>query len=509
MADNEKIVRALYTILEDSLFLGDRLTKSEFGLLMQPGQFVSTQLRETDSSEDMAIQAELIDDIMDTSFLFRPQIGTVSQKYFEVLEYAALPKRNLSKAELKEVQDIRDWSQQYLPLYETYRDRYFDALDAYEAEASAQTPNGSRLRRLARKRDDALQAWETFGKRQDWDIKQGRLNYLLSGNPEVMWNEFKKRMNAHFKTAPRRGDYYQTFLVPSIAQWDSANTSWAKFEKQIDASSTYNYSKSTSWSGGVSGGWGLWSARAGGGGSTTYTREVSDVTLIVVKFEYIRVRIVRPWMVEDVFASRFWTWKKGSGMGPYLSNGGNLAITPPVRPIGTMPFLPKYMIVVKNVELTGNFSHRDATFIQSQINASASAGWACFSISGSYSEATTEQTVNTSFNGTTISIQQPQIIGFTGKLLNRSPDPLRSLPWQGDQEFPEEMMFEKSLEDILFTEYEDYLTLTRRDKIITWSEEQEKYREAEEQQQVSEIEKDLDEMRKIFFKVHKHVKPKP
>lgn len=208
MADNEKIVRALYTILEDSLFLGDRINQSEFGLLMQPGQFVSGQLKETDSSDDMAIQAELTDDIMDTSFLFRPQLGSVSQKYFEVLEFSALPKRILSKAEVREIQDIREWSQQYLPIYESYRERYFDALDAYDAEAGAQIPNGSRLRRLAKKRDDSLQAWETFGKKQDWEIKQGRLNYILSGNPEVMWNDFKKKMSAHLKTSPRRGDFY-------------------------------------------------------------------------------------------------------------------------------------------------------------------------------------------------------------------------------------------------------------------------------------------------------------
>lgn len=213
-------------------------------------------------------------------------------------------------------------------------------------------------------------------------------------------------------------------------------------------------------------------------------------------------------MVEDVFAHRFWTWKKGVGMGPYLSNGGNLAITPPVRPVGIMPFLPKYMIVVRNVELTGNFSHRDATFIQSQINASASAGWACFSISGSYSEATAEKTVNASFNGTTISISQPQIIGFTGKLLNKSPDPIKSLPWQGDQVFPDELMSDAELENVLLNEYEDYLTLTRLDKFQEWIYEQEKYSGAEAQEIMSLIEKDNDQLRDEFYKGHENAKPK-
>lgn len=482
MADNQKIVRALYSVLEDALFLGDRLKSSEFSLLMQPGQFISTNLKELDSSEDMAIQAELTNDALDTSYLYLPLAGTVSQKYFEALEFSALPKRNLTSSEIREVTDIRNWSTQYQGLYETYRDRYFDALDAFETEASSQAPNGSRLRRLAQKRDDALQQWETFGKKQDWQIKQARLNYLLSGNPEVMWNDFKKRMSSHLRTAPRRGDFYQTFLIPSVAEWNSPNTSWGRFEKEINESSSYNYSKSTSWSAGGGGRWGLWSAKAGGGGSSTYKREIADTSVIIVKFDYLRVRIHRPWLVDDVLAHRFWTWKKGTGMGPYLSDGGNLAVDPPVRPRGTMPFLSKSLIVARNVELTANFSHRDATFVQTQLNASASGGWGPFSFSGSYSESTSEQTVKASFDGTTLRIAQPQIIGFAGKLLPRSPNPIRNLPWQGDQQFPEDMLEGAILESLQKAEFEDYLRLSEQDALRTMYSAAKDYREIEDVQ---------------------------
>lgn len=499
MADNQKIIRALYSVLEDALFLGDRLTRSEFSLLMQPGQFISTNLRELDSSEDMAIQAEITNDAIDTSFLYLPLTGTVSQKYFEILEFAALPKRNLTPSEIKEVSDIRTWTEQYQSLYETYRDRYFDALDAYETEASSQNPNGSRLRRLAQKRDDALQAWETFGRKQDWQIKQARLNYLLSGNPEVMWNDFKKRMSAHFKTAPRRGDYYQTFLIPSVAEWNSANTSWGRFEKEINESSTYDYSKSTSWSAGGSGSWGLWSARSGGSGSSTYKREIADTSVIIVKFDYLRVRIHRPWMIDDVFAHRFWTWKKASGMGPYLSDGGNLSVDPPMRPRGTLPFLSKSLIVARNVELTANFSHRDATFIQTQLNASASGGWGPISFSGSYSESTSEQTVKASFDGTSLKIPQPQIIGFSGKLLPRSPNPIRNLPWQGDQQFPDDMLDGPAMQSIAMSEHEDYLRLTEQDIYNTRRQQASTYREIEDRQIQDEAAQKIRSLREDFI----------
>jgi hypothetical protein len=79
MADNEKIIKVLFSELEKPLFLGDKLTSGQFGTLMQPGQFVSTNLQEQDSSEDMAIEYELTNDLLDTSFIYKPLVGGIGQ----------------------------------------------------------------------------------------------------------------------------------------------------------------------------------------------------------------------------------------------------------------------------------------------------------------------------------------------------------------------------------------------------------------------------------------------
>jgi hypothetical protein len=145
----------------------------------------------------------------------------------------------------------------------------------------------------------------------------------------------------------------------------------------------------------------------------------------------MRVRIDRRWLKSDIFGYRFWWWKKVFGY-RLLSDGGNLNVTPPQRPIGIFPFLPNFLIIVRNLTITSNFSHNDATTITHQLSASASFGWGPFSCSGSYNEADTTQQTHASFDGTTIRVDQPQIIAFTGTLMPVVPNPDRTLPWQDD-----------------------------------------------------------------------------
>ena len=437
MADNVQIIKNLFSDLEGPLFLGDRLGQGDFSVLMQPGQFVSLNLTEQDSSEDMAIQYELTNTALDTSFVFKQLTSTIGQVYKDILSQTALPHKDLDQATLDKISEIRQWIADNQSTYTTFKGYYFDAQDAYETEASSQHPNPSKLRRLQSNVDDAYKVFLPY--KRDWDNNNGLLIQLIGEDPSALWNDFRTLLQFHTKQAPRRGEFLQTFFIPSISEWASANTSWGSFEKIVTDSQSSSYSHSTAWSGGLSGGWGLFSFGGGASGSSQYQHQSSDTSAINVKFEYLRVRIDRRWLTPDIFGYKFWTWKNtfaSSSNFPYISDGGNLAVDPPIRPIGRMPFLPNYMVVVRNVELAANFSHNDQTFIASQLTTSASAGWGPFSISGSYSESTSESHAKASFDGTTLKIAQPQIIAFTGILLPKTPDPDQHLPWTGDQVFP-------------------------------------------------------------------------
>jgi hypothetical protein len=75
---------------------------------------------------------------------------------------------------------------------------------------------------------------------------------------------------------------------------------------------------------------GLWLFGGSGGKSETY-QHTHRARTARISLEYLRVRIDRPWLLQDVFGYRFWTWKRSHGYG-LVSDGGSLSANPPVRP---------------------------------------------------------------------------------------------------------------------------------------------------------------------------------
>jgi len=443
MADNRKMILNLFAGMQDALFLGDRFSNGEFVSFLQPGQFLSTNLKETSNSDDMAIQSDICKILIDSSYVNKYSDitysasqelpGSVDQVYEDIMLHAALPYSVLPPAALQEIASLQSWLAANQANYDLYRDRNFDAIEAYDFEAHKQNPDGARLQRLAMLKTEAAHNWETLGLRGLYERKTARLIYLTSDDPTSFWQTLRDRLAAQKQQAPIRGEYYQTFLVPSVASW--ADLGWASFQQTISEQDTYEYSKSTSWSGGISVGWGLWSFGGGASGSTQFHQQQSNASSVSLKFDYLRVRIDRRWMTEDVFGYKFWTWKKDFGKS-FVSDGGNLSVNPPVRPIGRMPIDVRYLIVVRNVELSAAFSHDELTQFNSQVSAGASVGWGPFSVSGSYQETTGSKYTRGTFDGVTLKIPQPQIIARTGQMLAKTPDPDPTLSWQSDAWIP-------------------------------------------------------------------------
>ena len=90
MADNLRLLKNIFSEMEKPLFLGDGLQHGEFHVLMQPGQFISTNLTEFDLSDDMSIQASLTDFLIDTQFIYTTFDGSISQQYRDILTNAVL-----------------------------------------------------------------------------------------------------------------------------------------------------------------------------------------------------------------------------------------------------------------------------------------------------------------------------------------------------------------------------------------------------------------------------------
>lgn len=443
MADNQKMILNLFAGMQDALFLGDRFASGEFVSFLQPGQFVSTNLQEDDGSDDMAIQSTIANTLIDSSYVNKVKdinvsngtelLGSVDQVTYDILNHMALPYKAQSAATTLQIDNLTKSTEKLVTNYNLYSGFYFDAVDAYNTEAHKQIPDTGRLARLRQGIVTASNNWATFGQRSQYEKQMALLTYLTKEDPITFWNNLKTRFDLNLKQAPKFGPFYQTFLQPPISTWNNAG--WATFERQISESDTYNYSKSTSWSGGISVGWGMFSFGGGASGSTNYQYAQSSVSTVNIKFDYLRVRILRPWLVEDMFGYRFWTWNNQFG-NQLISDGGNLNVTPPVRPLGRMPVLPRYLILVRNLEISAAFTSAEASLYQSQLQSGVSIGWGPFSISGTYNEAQSTKTTKGSFDGITFKVAQPQIIAKTGLLMPKCPNPESDLPWGDDAWIP-------------------------------------------------------------------------
>ena len=437
MPDEQSLVASLFTLVENTIFRGDSLLSGNFVTIMSPGQFVSLNLSE-DNPNDEYIQYDVVNDCLDTSFLRKSLQSTIEGKYEEIFNFVALPLKALSPSQQKELAADTVIINQLQDAYFSYQDTYNDANRLYIAAFNNPNTSPDALQSLSDARDRALQQWNINGQRQSYENAYADFVYLQSGDPRTYFKLLDDRRRKYGPFPSRRGTYYQTGFDPAIVDWQNAGWTHATLETKTVSSSSY--SRSTQWSAGFSAGWGLWSFGGNGGHSETYQHDHSQATELKADFEYLRVRILRPWLLPDVFTYKFWTWSKTHGF-TYLSDGGSLNANPPVRPIGDMPFYPAEMVVARKVKLSANFTETDNSVITSHMSGGASFGYGPFSISGSYSEDTKEVNTSGTFDGATISIDQPQIIAFTGPLTGRCPDPDPTLPWQSDAAFPHSMPY--------------------------------------------------------------------
>jgi hypothetical protein len=421
--DNGDLYRQLYTLLEQNVFFGDRLDQRQFVSLLVPGQFVSTKLRKANPDDQHAL-FDLADKTLDSTFLWKPQTSTVSGLYGEIVEFAALPDKQIDQALIERLAaQLNRWQDGY----DTYR-LFFDDADGAWRKATSQDPIDENLViDLAKKRAAALRDWENpnKGRKTQYETTLGELNQHLAGNPRRFWETEVRQRFVDRRLQSTRGSYYHTVWDPHPSDWATAG--WQRVALHVRSVWDREYSRSTSFSAGGGASFGLWSVGGSYSRSTQETQHQSQASDLSVHFEVLRVNLNRPWMYQDLFARRYWAWKR-THENLLISDGGQVPAERPLGPRG-MPVLPTVFFVARNVRLSCNWSSEDRRFWAEQIQARASFGWGPFSCSGSYSESTSEKTYSGQFADASVVVEQPQIMAVGGILPPRCPDPDPGLAW--------------------------------------------------------------------------------
>lgn len=157
---------------------------------------------------------------------------------------------------------------------------------------------------------------------------------------------------------------------------------------------------------------GLWQYRAQ---NNLLRRPVAQDSLnIRVRFKFARVNIYRPWLNASLFS--LGNWSMAGRRRNELSTGSLKGNT------GIFPLLPTSIIVARDLQISGTWSHTEVTFIRERLEQTDLA-FGPFALSGQFKRprAKSSKVVNAAFDGVTITAPGLQAIGCISKLMPACP----------------------------------------------------------------------------------------
>lgn len=405
-----------------------------FFVLTQPGIFIDPALLGPDGQENAALKrtfSEIIDRVMLPSWVYGPKDETYHEYYELILEtydYAPLPLPDSKKEELRLAQQFlyeSDGTTQ-TRAHQTYLDLQQKYLEAFAAGQAwlLKNPGAAQLPLwVTTPIRNAQHHWIVAGRKAE---VESAIETTIRYSPNGF---FDAARTLYWNTEPGASlhNYY-----PSVAtwldtkqQWPTISVSWSK-----SSSHTHDHHTSTNGSGGLSLG-GFFSVRSGANYDRVRNVEQNSATKIDVKFEYLRVDFRRPWLTRRVFSDSRWRFACGTepAIRKELVSSGPGAETPTSieYPDGMMPLLPTGFLIVRNAEISGDFSENFSDYYKRVISASSGGGFGPFKIRGSYSDTVQETKVEAETAGNGFKVGHPQIIGFFTEVLPKSPTPLEGL----------------------------------------------------------------------------------
>lgn len=164
---------------------------------------------------------------------------------------------------------------------------------------------------------------------------------------------------------------------------------------------------------------GIFSGSASGEHKEDESHSDSETNISGIQMDIAAVRIERAWLNETLFTLDGWKipgQKKG-----HISDGTFMTEEGKKHNEGIMPLIPKYMLVARNVTLTGNFSKELRDQMNSETKADTSIGVGPFKVKGHVESGKHEGNVEANCDQASITIATPQIIGYISSIVKMSP----------------------------------------------------------------------------------------
>lgn len=177
--------------------------------------------------------------------------------------------------------------------------------------------------------------------------------------------------------------------------------------------------KTSKWSAGGSGRFGLFSAKAGASGTKIEIAENQQTKNLYAEFEFTQVPIIRPWFDPGFFSMKGWTLDQLWDLkfpGKKVSDGAEV-------PAGRLVAYPITALFVRNIKMTFEENASQSEYVKKTIAAGGSAGWGPFKVGGKYSRGSETKDFKSEWSGGKVNVPGMQLIGFVNNLVPKSPDP--------------------------------------------------------------------------------------
>lgn len=273
---------------------------------------------------------------------------------------------------------------------------------------------------------NAYSQWGTLGYRDYVTRANGIIANLTGRGSFALYDRLRAQFSGAEKKDMFNSSFWPTFAYPPNIISPQFDNAWTKFSFSSKEVSQFESRESTSWGGGVSASFGLWSVGASGSYAETKTYSRSNTSGFDLTVDLIQVPILRPWMSAWIFSSRGW-----KGTGPLKADGSVASGDYPLA--GFMPMLPTTMIVARKLRVNVNMESVENRSFHSETNTSASIGWGPFSLRGNYSKTVDNSSHDYKSDASGVSCDGAQIIGFICDIFPKSPNPDPSLDWPADR----------------------------------------------------------------------------
>lgn len=225
-------------------------------------------------------------------------------------------------------------------------------------------------------------------------------------------NNFNTITRASIENVGER--FHPSYARPAAWFAPGAADTWSEMTVSSEETKVEEHSDFTSYGGGVSASWGLWSGSGSFNkqdGHESMDKETSDLK---ISFKYTRVEIDRPWFNGLLYDVGGWSIGKAGGPGS-ISNGTK------TQDGKMMPIMPTAFIAIRDLKISAKWGKEDKDLITSKLSTKASFGWGPFRVSGNYESSNRDMTQTTKFDGTTITSDGLQIVGWINTVVQKSP----------------------------------------------------------------------------------------